>query len=136
MTSMEFRVQATRWTFSQCMRGCPARKLTTTTGVADAATMEAFVSAKCNHKKHVASLSGVDESGLFRTRIAQAYPQQMCRQLALAHVRFMVRSGPLGGKAALSSQAVLAAIGQFRANRDQASSSTAPLPEPFQRASG
>ena len=136
MISMESRVQATRWTFSQCMWGCPARKLTTITGVADALTMEALVSAKCNHKKHVASLSGVDESGLFRTRIAQAYPQQMCRQLALAHVRFMTRSGPLGGKASLSSQAVLSAIGQFRANRDQAVSSTAPLPEPFQRASG
>ena len=86
MISMESRVQVTRWTFSQCMWGCPARKLTTITGVADAAAIEAFVSAGCNHKKHVASLSGVDESGLSafelhkhtRNKCADSLRMHMC----------------------------------------------------------
>ena len=133
---MEQRINARRWTFAQCMWACPARKLTTITDVLDQETMNEFVARKCVHKKHDAALCGVDESGLFRTRIAQAYPQPMCKQLALAHVRWATRKGPMNGTASISSRLVLDAISQFRAERQHALQAGAPLPPSFQLASG
>ena len=136
LIEMERRVGATRWTFTQCMWGCPAKKLTTITGVADNAAMEEFVKKWCTHKKHEAELCGVDETGHFRTRVAQAYPQAMCKQLALAHFKMMSRTPPHAGVADLSSRLVLQGIAQFREERRAALPPEAPLPQSFLHASG
>ena len=136
MMEMESRIGARRWTFTQCMWGCPAQKLTTITGVADPEAMDEFVARWCNHATHAASLCGTDENGHFRTRLAQAYPQPMCRQLALAHVRWMRKREPRAGSTELASKLVLQGIAQYRASREAALPPAAPLPASFLQASG
>ncbi|CAK0874453.1 unnamed protein product [Prorocentrum cordatum] len=87
LVDWEARVGAYRVTFPQCMRGCPALKLATLTGAAFG--MQRFV-RPCVHENHSASLCGKDESGRFRTRVAQAYPSDFCRTLAECHVDAML----------------------------------------------
>ncbi|CAK0856436.1 unnamed protein product [Prorocentrum cordatum] len=87
LVDWEARVGAYRVTFPQCMWGCPALKLTTLTGTAFG--MQRFV-RPCVHENHSASLCGKDESGRFRTRVAQAYPSDFCRMLAECHVDAML----------------------------------------------
>ncbi|CAK0885631.1 unnamed protein product [Prorocentrum cordatum] len=72
---------AYRVTFPQCMWGCPALKLTTISGTAK--HLQRFI-RPCIHKNHMASLCGKDETGRFRTRVAQAYSSELCRMLAEA----------------------------------------------------
>ncbi|CAK0828932.1 unnamed protein product [Prorocentrum cordatum] len=79
----EAHLGAYRATSPQCMRGCPALKLTTPTGAAFG--VQRFV-RPCAHENHSASLCGEDESGRFRTRAAQAYSFHFCRTLAECHV--------------------------------------------------
>ena len=104
-------------------------------GVADADEMQKFVDRKCCHKNH-AKLHGYDEQGRFRTRITQAYPQPMCEQLAMAHMKHMMQKGPSAGDAELSSRVLLDAIDQLREERRRALAQNAPLPASFLEATG
>ncbi|CAK0897485.1 unnamed protein product, partial [Prorocentrum cordatum] len=87
LVDWEARVGAYRVTFPQCMRGCPALKLTTLTGTAFG--MQRFV-RPCVRENHSASLCGKDESGRCWTRVAQACPSDFCRMLAECHVDAML----------------------------------------------
>ncbi|CAK0891907.1 unnamed protein product [Prorocentrum cordatum] len=78
---------AYRVTFPQCMWGCPALKLTTISGTAK--HLQRLI-RPCIHKNHTASLCGKDETGRFRTRVAQAYSSELCRVLAECHLDAML----------------------------------------------
>ncbi|CAK0869509.1 unnamed protein product, partial [Prorocentrum cordatum] len=78
---------AYRVTFPQCMWGCPALKLTTISGTAK--DLQRLI-RPCIHKSHTASLCGKDETGRFRTRVAQAYSSDLCRVLAECHLDAML----------------------------------------------
>ena len=69
LQAWEAELRAYRVTFPQCMWGCPALKMTTITGTAKG--LNRFV-RPCAHKGHEATLCGRDETGRFRTRVAQA----------------------------------------------------------------
>ena len=83
----ETEVAARRYTFPQCRWGCPAKKMTTITGNME--QLNEFI-LPCTHQRHEAELSGVDETGAFRTRVAQAYPKELCKKLAECHVQYML----------------------------------------------
>jgi hypothetical protein len=76
-------------TFAQCHWGCVAQKMTTIAG--KACDLKDF-DIPCTHKKHEASLCGVDATGHFRTRVAQAYPSAMCKKLAECHLDYMIKN--------------------------------------------
>ncbi|CAK0866043.1 unnamed protein product, partial [Prorocentrum cordatum] len=75
----EAEVAACRVTFPQCMRGCPALKMTAPTGAACATQR---FERPCEHLRRGASLCGKDASGRFRARASQAHPSEFCRMLA------------------------------------------------------
>ena len=85
----ERRVGAVRVTFPQCQWGCPALKETTLTGTAHGMQR---LEKPCNHKTHAASLCGKDDAGYFRSRMAQAYPSELCEMMATIHVESMIQA--------------------------------------------
>ena len=117
--------------FAQCMFGCPAKKETTVVGRAD--QMEENLGRQCSHVRHPAQLCGVDETGKFRTRIAQAYPSGMCRALAETHFNFMMNRRP-GQNSRLSDTTLKEVIAQLTESRVQ--QGTKELPTSFAKALG
>ena len=97
-------------------------------GIADAEAMKEFTDRWCNHSVHSATLCDLDENRKFRTRVAQAYPQEMCAQLAKAHVRYVIMKPPKAGSAELSSKMLLDAVDQLRQERGKAVAQNAPPP--------
>ena len=86
--------------FPQCQMGAPSRKDTTLgyKGV----LLDAFCGLKCRcrlfggHKK---VLAGIDPlTGHFRSRGAQAYPPEMCKELAAAHLHTSDLASDLSGR--------------------------------------
>lgn len=70
-------------TFPQCALGAVSLK-PTTLGLLRVAPAR-FAGLKCEHSEH-APLAGLAEDGTFRTKLAQSYPSEFCRQLAQAHL--------------------------------------------------
>ena len=85
-------------TFPQCALGARVRKLTSVAW--KRAIVDAFQGLQCTHTVHD-SLFGLDESGQFRTRAAQAYPPRMCELLAEAHLLSWEKRPPLCGDSRL-----------------------------------
>ena len=70
--------------FPQCALGQAAKKETTLGFTPKVGAVRSrFEGLRCTHRKH-ASLEGKDEKGVFKTRAAQSYPAEMCKQLAQA----------------------------------------------------
>ncbi|CAK0805124.1 unnamed protein product [Prorocentrum cordatum] len=132
LVDWEAQLGAYRVTFPQCMRGCPALKLTTLTGTAFG--MQRFV-RPCVHENHSASLCGKDESGRFRTRVAQAYPSDFCRMLAECHVDAMLTMQERR-EADLTERAVEQLISETLERRRRDATLLESLPAAFLRASG
>jgi hypothetical protein len=90
----------------------------------------------CNHKRHDATLCGVDASGHFRTRVAQAYPSQMCKKLAECHLEYMIKqsSAPMED-CQMSRQMADKVLDQWMEDR-QRLPSLQELPASFLAASG
>ena len=82
----------------------------------------------CEHVRHEARLSGRDESGQFRTRVAQCYPEAMNRQLAKAHADRMLSVGPRSSsKGRPSADTVAAALREAARERQEQREDELPL---------
>jgi hypothetical protein len=120
-------VNAETVTFPQCMWGASVRKLTTIAGAAQ--DLQAFDRA-CNHVSHQALL-GLDATGKFKTRAAQAYPGPLSERLARCHALFMLLQGhPLQEGTFVQLDEVL------EVPREELAAADAPLPASFLRHSG
>jgi hypothetical protein len=115
-------------TFPQCQWGSPARKLTTLAGnVKGLATFD----RPCTHVRHTMVLQGRDGQGQHKTKMAQAYPSEMCRQLALIHVENMLTREPSGGDSQLGDTLHTAAT-----RTDSVDLRSDRMPDAFLRADG
>ena len=123
---------AYRATFPQCMWGCPALKMTTISGTAK--DMQRFI-RPCSHENHTASLCGKDETGRFRTRVAQAYPSEFCRMLAECHLDAML-DGRIRREADFTERVVEQLIRDTLERRRRDIGNTDVLPQSFLEASG
>ena len=111
---MEKSTPSSRVTFPQCSWGCPARKMTTiTSNVLGMKSLD----VPCRHARHEWRLAGKDERGKFRTRAAQCYPSQLCRQIAQAHVTAMLEKGPSSRATEVEFRAISERWRQARAER-------------------
>ena len=128
----EAEVGAYRVTFPQCMWGCPALKMTTISGTAK--DMQRFI-RPCSHASHTASLCGKDETGRFRTRVAQAYSSELCRMLAECHLDAML-DGRVRREAHLTDRAVDQLIRETLERRRRNLCDSDALPQAFLDASG
>ena len=77
--------------FPQCMYGSPAFKETEIWS-----THEEILSLnrECTHRSHE-KLVGLDSSGSFKTKAAQAYPEELNKALAEFHMKIMIARGPV-----------------------------------------
>ena len=100
--------------FPQCSFGLAAQKMTTLMG-----RVSSFCpfDLPCRRQRHEQELCGLDESGAFRTHIAQAYQSSMCLALAKCHAEFMLGRGPVGGATIMSESALRVARNQAARNR-------------------
>ena len=78
-------------TFPQCMFGAPTKKPTT---LAYCNVDLAAFNRLCTHGRHGEVLCGLDEEGKFKTRAAQAYPPEVCEELARAHLQAWEKREP------------------------------------------
>ena len=101
-------------TFPQCAFGLAAQKMTTLMG-----RVSSFCrfDLSCRQQRHDQELCGLDESGAFRTRIAQACQSSMCLALAKCHAEFMLGRGPVGGATIMREAALRSARSQAARNR-------------------
>ena len=81
MTSMEERTGAVRQHIDQCMSGCPSRKAFRLSGTLVGMDQIGSLCDGQLYHRHEYSL-GVDENGVHRTRKLQAYPSDLCRDMA------------------------------------------------------
>ena len=128
----EAELGAHRETFPQCMWGCPALKLTTITGTAK--DLQRLV-VPCCHSSHAATLSGKDETGKFRSRVAQSYSSDLCRMLAQCHLDAMLERG-VWREEALSERALDELMQATLRRRSQDRTSPDFLPPSFEAAAG
>lgn len=70
--------------FHQCRFGAGSRKPTTLGSNLE--FLDAVDGMKCNHGGGHPRLLGLDRSGCFRTKGAQAYPSELCKLIAEAHL--------------------------------------------------
>ena len=92
---MKKETSAAEATFPQCMKGAPSKKMTTL-GYVRAHIPKYFGGIECCHSKHDKVLVGLDPvTGHFRSRGAQAYPPQMCEDLAKSHLEAWESRPPL-----------------------------------------